>query len=111
MSRKLTKDKLALISTGVCKKILVDYTRLLYESRGMYMVDADIEFPIIVDEYIRQLENIYKKEIGPEEKVHHIDLEDSIKEIKAEKKGCQHLNIKSDGGGDYCNKCGKRWNR
>lgn len=86
MNRNDAKKRLETLSTGVCKKILVDYTRLLYESRGMYMVDADIEFAIIVDGYTQKLENIYKKEIGdegPEIKIR--DLEELIESIKTGK--------------------------
>ena len=37
--------------------------------------------------------------------------QESAKRTPVKQKICSHPNIKKDGGGDYCELCGKRWSR
>lgn len=108
MKTQQAKTKLAVIDTP-------GFGQVLFDALHTYIADArgeevdEIHLANMADALMVSLKRQYQPVV--QSNLKQIDLEKSIKSIKAEKKGCQHHSIGTDGGGDYCNKCGKRWSR
>lgn len=104
------KIKLAVLDTPGFGQVLFDALHTyIGDARGE---EVDVQhIAEMADVIVYSLRRRYLAELPAKEPaVKNRDLEDLIDEVKG-KKECKHPDIKSDGGGDYCNKCGKRWSR
>ena len=110
MNAQQAKTKLAVLDTSGFPGVLYDaLTVYITEERGEELNTKRLTDTVEAILHVLRSEYIASLPVK-EPAVKNRDLEDLIDEVKG-KKECKHPDIKSDGGGDYCNKCGKRWSR